>query len=65
MKRNKIVRKRRKTNTGFKGVTKRGSNKTSKYESTLYINGIRIWTKGKKTLHEAVEARKEFILNLL
>lgn len=53
------------TNTGFRGVTERSGDKTSKYEATVYINGKRVWVKGKRTLQEAVQARKEFILNLL
>lgn len=55
----------RTTNTGFKGVTRRGETTGSRFESTVNIQGRRVFSKGTQSIQEAVEARKQFILNLL
>lgn len=55
----------KKTNTGFKGVTKRSNPKASNFEATVNINGTRIFYKGTKTLQDAVRARRQFIIDLL
>lgn len=56
-------KKRTNTNTGFKGVTKRGENR---FEAWLNIKGLGKTHIGtRKTLQDAVYARNEFITNLI